>query len=293
MDEAAHYEFLCRNSGIPVRYCAEEFLNDDSLPSSVMKALKRAMAAEYSRELGEKVFNAGKRWAEMGCKQGGQAGFALHRLMISADGERKQLLAKGEVKCLQTDRVILVPGDPEEIECVREMFRLVIDERKTPFAIARELNQKGLRRRGRDWGHYAVYKILTHPRYAGYNVWNRFSRRLGGPEIRLPKEKWILRPGAFEPIIAPQQFNEAQRILAQRTCCLSNAQLLDRLRDLLAVKGSLSGAILIKSPGAPSLQAVRNRFGSLERAFELAGYFGHSDRVRKLASHSRKTQDCS
>jgi len=27
-DEAAHYEFLCSNAGIPLHYCAEQFPND-------------------------------------------------------------------------------------------------------------------------------------------------------------------------------------------------------------------------------------------------------------------------
>src|ERR1700680_1575293 len=56
-DEAAHYEFLCKNAGIPVHYCAEQFANDGTLSSSILKALKRTMAAEFSRELGVKVLN--------------------------------------------------------------------------------------------------------------------------------------------------------------------------------------------------------------------------------------------
>src|SRR5438132_935681 len=51
-DESAHYEFLCKSGGVPVHYCAETFSNDGSLPSLIMKALKRTMAGEYSRELG-------------------------------------------------------------------------------------------------------------------------------------------------------------------------------------------------------------------------------------------------
>jgi len=58
-DEAAHYEFLCRSAGVPVHYCAEQFPSDGSLSTSILKALKRTMAAEYSRELGVKVY-AGK-----------------------------------------------------------------------------------------------------------------------------------------------------------------------------------------------------------------------------------------
>ena len=193
-DEAAHYEFLCRQAHIPVHYCGETFANDASLPSSVMKALKRAMAAEYSRELGVKVFAAEKRWAEQGFKQGGLAGYGLRRLMISSDGVRKQLLSKGEVKCLQSDRVILVPGPPEEVDLVREIYRLAVEEERTPFDIARHLNRRGLTRWGRRWSHQYVHKILTHPKYAGHIVWNQTSRRLGGPSISVRVHELYFEP---------------------------------------------------------------------------------------------------
>jgi len=45
-DESAHYEFVCKSAGVPVHYCAETFANDGSLPSLIMKALKRTMAGE-------------------------------------------------------------------------------------------------------------------------------------------------------------------------------------------------------------------------------------------------------
>ena len=48
-DESAHYEFLCRRAGIPVHYCAEHFENDGRLPNTILKSLKRAMAAESLR----------------------------------------------------------------------------------------------------------------------------------------------------------------------------------------------------------------------------------------------------
>jgi hypothetical protein len=54
-DEAAYYEFLCKESGIQVHYCAEEFANDGSLASTILKNMKRVMAGEYSRELSTKV----------------------------------------------------------------------------------------------------------------------------------------------------------------------------------------------------------------------------------------------
>ncbi len=109
-DESAHYEFLCKSAGVPVHYCAETFENDGSLPSSIMKALKRTMAGEYSRELGVKVIAGQKRLAGLGFKQGGTPGYGLRRLLVSENGTPKQRLANGELKSIATDRVILVAG---------------------------------------------------------------------------------------------------------------------------------------------------------------------------------------
>jgi DNA invertase Pin-like site-specific DNA recombinase len=49
VDESAHYEFVCRQAGVQVVYCAEQFENDGSAMSSLLKGVKRTMAAEYSR----------------------------------------------------------------------------------------------------------------------------------------------------------------------------------------------------------------------------------------------------
>jgi DNA invertase Pin-like site-specific DNA recombinase len=45
IDEAAYYEFVCKRAGVRIHYCAEPFVNDTQMPSIVMKALKRVMAA--------------------------------------------------------------------------------------------------------------------------------------------------------------------------------------------------------------------------------------------------------
>ncbi len=124
VDEAAHYEFLCKSAGIPVRYCAEQFHNDGSLASSMMKALKRTMAAEYSRELGIKVSAGQRRLALLGFRVVGKAGYGMQRMMVSSDGRRRLILKDGERKAIQTDRTILVPGSQREVKCIRTIFGL-------------------------------------------------------------------------------------------------------------------------------------------------------------------------
>jgi DNA invertase Pin-like site-specific DNA recombinase len=55
-DESAYYEYICKRKGIAVAYVAEQFENDGSPVSTIVKGVKRAMAGEYSRELSAKVF---------------------------------------------------------------------------------------------------------------------------------------------------------------------------------------------------------------------------------------------
>src|SRR5207244_3086457 len=73
-DESAYYEYICRRAGIAVHYCAEQFENDGSPISTIVKGVKRAMAGEYSRELSTKVFAGQCRLIELGYRQGGPAG---------------------------------------------------------------------------------------------------------------------------------------------------------------------------------------------------------------------------
>ncbi|WP_282582731.1 recombinase family protein, partial [Pseudomonas umsongensis] len=55
-DVSASYEVRCRQAGVSVQYCAEQFTNDGSPVSNIVKSVKRMMAGEYSRELSVKVF---------------------------------------------------------------------------------------------------------------------------------------------------------------------------------------------------------------------------------------------
>ena len=76
-DESAYYEYLCKRANIAVHYCAEPFVNDGSLSSTLLKTIKRTMAGEYSRELSVKVFAGQCRLIELGFRQGGLAGYGL------------------------------------------------------------------------------------------------------------------------------------------------------------------------------------------------------------------------
>ena len=93
-DESAYYEFICREAGIAVHYCAEQFENDGSLSATIIKSMKRAMAGEYSRELSVKVFTGQCRLIRLGFRQGGAAGYGLRRYLVDEHRNPKAVLSR-------------------------------------------------------------------------------------------------------------------------------------------------------------------------------------------------------
>lgn len=272
-DESAYYEYICRRAGIAVQYCAEQFENDGSPVSTIVKGVKRAMAGEYSRELSTKVFAGQGRLIEKGFRQGGPAGFGLRRTLIDEHGAVKAVLQRGEHKSIQTDRVILTPGPVEEVNLVREVYRAFVHHGKTESQIALDLNARGiLTDLGRPWTRGTVHQVLINEKYAGDNVWNRRSFKLKKKRVRNDPEMWIRAEGAFEPVVARELFEAARTIINARSFRLSDEEMLQSLRDLFRQKGLLSGIVIDECDGMPSSSAYSARFGSLLRAYRLVGF---------------------
>ena len=272
-DESAYYEYICKRNGILVTYVAEQFENDGSPVSTIVKGVKRAMAGEYSRELSAKVFAGQCRLIELGFRQGGPAGFGLRRVLIDQAGNIKSELSRGEHKSLQTDRVILVPGPEREVRIVNDMFRWLIEEDLSIGDIAGRLNGMGIRTDiDRRWTYSTARQVLTNEKYVGNNIYNRQSFKLKKLHVKNPPEMWIKKEGAFEGIVSVEVFFTAQRILAVRATRYTDEELLYRLRRLYENKGSLSGMIIAQTSDMPTTSTYIQRFGSLLKAYELIGF---------------------
>lgn len=272
-DESAFYEFTCREAGIAVHYCAEQFENDGSLSATVIKSMKRAMAGEYSRELSAKVFAGQCRLITLGFRQGGPAGFGLRRQLVDEQRRPKAELQRGEQKSLQTDRVILTPGPPEEVEIVRRLYRMFVLQRRSESEIAALLNSEGLTTDlGRSWTRATVHQVLTNEKYIGNNVYNRRSFKLKAKRVANTPEIWVRKEGAFTGIVDDDFFNAAQRIIQDRSVRYSDEELLGQLSTLLQQKGWLSGLVIDEVEDMASSSTFRTRFGSLVRAYQLIGY---------------------
>jgi DNA invertase Pin-like site-specific DNA recombinase len=272
-DESAYYEFICKRAGIAVHYCADEFENDGSFASAIIKTAKRLAAADFSKMLSKRVFMGQSRIVTMGFWPGGVPSYGLRRQMVDEHGDARMLLERGQWKNLQTDRCVLKPGPASEVKTVKRIFRSFVILRKTTGQIAAELNDGHIfTTRGYRWTSCRINKILTNESYVGKIVFNRMSRKLQQKLVANPPEMWIRRDGALEAIIDPNLFAKAQAIMSKRARRMSDEDALDRLRDLWRKKGYLSVDIIAASDEVPHESLYFRRFGSLTAAYKQIGF---------------------
>lgn len=276
VDEAAYYEYACRRAGIDVAYCAEPFANDGSPISAIIKGLKRAMAAEYSRELSTKVLRAQVRLSEAGYKQGGTAGYALRRMVLSSSGAPKGIINPGERKSMPSDRVTYVPGPANEIAVVRRIYGMYVDERMADVRIAEELNAEGvLTDTGRAWTPHIVKQILTNDKYVGTMTFNRSTQHMRSTRRANDRAKWVRRENAFEAVVARDRFDQAVEERKRRRRKWTNDEMLDVLREILVEHGKVTPE-LINAGTWPAAKSFAFRFNGLVAAMDLAGVSGPS-----------------
>lgn len=277
-DESAYYEYICKRAGIHVYYCAEQFENDGSPVSTIIKGVKRAMAGEYSRELSSKVFKGQCKLIQLGFRQGGTAGFGLRRMLLDHNGEPKGLLKRGEHKSLQTDRVVLTPGPDDEVAVVREIYRQFTREAKRESDIAEWLQDQGVASEtGRPWTRGMVYQILTNEKYIGNNVYNRISFKLKKKRVRNTADMWVRSDGVFKAVVDPESFFVARGIIQERGRTYSNDEMIAKLQQLLGQRGELTAEMIDDAEGMPTSAGYRHRFGSLIEAYRLVGFDAQRD----------------
>lgn len=278
-DEGAHHEFRCRRAGKRVEYCAEQFPNDNSPIASVMKAIKRAMAAEFSRELAVKVGAAQRRAAMQGFYNGGFPCYGLRRMLVDENRRPKGILGKGQHKGYRLDRVMIVPGPPDELAVVRRIFDLYVNQHMFKTDIASLLNQSGIPfRDGKLWKYENVRYLLANETYLGWIIYDRVTSnlrlgRIGEGFVKNPPAVWARGEAGFPPIVSPEIFAAANRPKAKPASWYPDDEsLLYRLRLLLKKHGYLSHSIIEGAVGSPGAGTYYRRFGSLRAAYARVGY---------------------
>lgn len=277
VDESAYNEFLCKRSGVQVEYCAE-LKNDGTFVSGIAKNLKRGMAAEWSRELSVKVHAGHCRIAGLGYRVGAPVGYGLRRLMVDESEHLKGRLERGQYKALQSDRVRLLHGSAEEAAVIRCIFDQFVNGRNSYSEIRRQLNDAGIaNHNGRPWTDGMIPTILGNENYVGKTIYNRTSRRLGQKLVKNPNDVWVRGAAGIGPIVDPDIFARAQKLLAERRVEIPEDEMLLRLRLTLRRRGKLNSLIINTTLGLNHVPSYVKHFGSLRKTYALIGYVPSRD----------------
>lgn len=103
--------------------------------------------------------------------------------------------------------------------------------------------------------------------------------------------------GAFEAIVSTDLFAAAGAIIGSRLHRMSDAEMLEGLKETLEQNGFLSGFVINEAAALPSSGAYQSRFGSLLRAYSLVGFkpdrdYGYIAINKRLRSvHTEIIQD--
>ena len=267
-DESAYYEFICRAAGVKVIYCAERFENDGTPISNIMKGLKRVMAAEYSRELSEKVFRGKHTLAKLGFHVGSPSAYGLRRVMVDAHGKVRAEMQYGERKAFQSDKVILMPGSKEEIEIVRLVFKWFVEEKLFYKHIADRLTAMGVPAPAPNfqWTIIIIKTMVSNLNYRGTVFFNKTSARLSTPKVNNPKNEWVIKENALPAIIDKKLFSAAQLRIKNNPKLNEKAEMIKTLADIYAIHGRISATLLKTIPNAPSHETLRKYFGTVNNA---------------------------
>ena len=275
VDESAYYEYMLKRAGVRVIYCAESFHDSGGPMDALIKTLKRAMAAEFSRDLSVKVSAGQRRNAQLGYRNGGLAGFGFLRVAIEPGGSRRIVLRDGERKGIKTDRVTLIRGPKSEIRTIREIFELFVNHGFTERAIANHLNEKGaFTRKGNPWSKETIRHLLVNPKYVGDLAYSRTVTHMGSLAVPNLRENWTYVSDGYPQLVSRELWNRSQEIFKKRAESHTKEEMLVRLRALLKKHGRLTYNLIDGEPGMMSAQTYLHRFGSIAEAYRHVGWQG-------------------
>ena len=214
-NEAAHYEYECKLNGKKVIYISRGFPKEErQLLSHLQNSVERYMAAEYSRQLSDKVFYGCVKVSEQGFSAGGTACYGMARQLLDENKNPIRILEKGEHKQISNQRVTFVPRNDHTTKAVQTAFHLLVNSWGTLESIAEALNADGIRSaNGGLWNRSKILNILLNETYTGTRIYNKTWGRLKQQNRQNPRNEWVITPGAFPAVVDQEVFAKAQEHL--------------------------------------------------------------------------------
>jgi DNA invertase Pin-like site-specific DNA recombinase len=267
-DASAYYEYHCRMHGVQVTYVQEPFGADTPL-GNVLKSLKRAMAAEFSRELAVKT-RAGQRAALIGgFHMGSLPCIGIKRIAVPKFGGLERELGPNEHKAASREHVRWVRGPADEVALVQHIFYLYTTTDISIFKLATVLRHDGrTAANGKPFTPWMLYSLIACEALIGNFVWGREDhgrRRSQGDE-----NFWRVS-NCIEPIISAEVWAAAKAKRAKKAGAFrSKEDLLAYLAAAVNRNPSFNASQLQPCDG-PSRSSYVKHFGSFAAALACLG----------------------
>lgn len=269
IDLSAQFSAECRKHHKQIIYTSIGKPREDDPLYPVYVQFERFRAAQYSRELSDKVWRGCAKIVEQGYWAGGSPPYGTRRLLLDEKREPLHPLKKGQRKGIQNQRVTLVPGDPDQVSVIRRIFHEFVELNYSEYRIAEGLNDDGiLSPSGRRWGAAGILARLRNETYIGTIVYNKTTQKLKTPRRDNPPASWVKSPEAFEGLIDLDAFIRAQEILEKRKQRYDPEVMLQQLSGLYDEFGFVRPSLLRSDESLPKSGSYSKQFGSLDLAFQ-------------------------
>jgi len=177
IDLSAQFSAECKKNGKQVIYTTIGKPREDDPLYPVYVQFERFRAAQYSRELSDKVWRGCVKIAEQGYWAGGSPPYGFKRLLLDEKREPLHTLAPGQRKGIQNQRVTLVAGDAAHVAVVCRIFHEFVELGYSEHRIAERLNADGIvSPAGHRWGAASIVARLRSEVYQGTMIYNRTSQ---------------------------------------------------------------------------------------------------------------------
>ncbi len=269
IDLSATYSAECKRHGKQVIYTTLGKPKHGDQLHQVYIQFERYRAAQYSKELSDKVFRGCVKISQQGYWAGGKPPYGFHRMLLDEARKPVQVLETGQRKSIQNQRVTLTTGDGQQVAAVRRIFREFTKTLRSAKEIAEGLNGDSIASPGGGpWNGAKVNRILINELYVGTLVYNRTTQKLKTPSRDNPKTDWIRTSGAFDPIVEQSVFDQAQDVLAQAALRYTPEFMLAQLERLFHKHEFLRPSLLQADSSAPSPSTYAKHFVSLDTAYQ-------------------------
>jgi site-specific DNA recombinase len=212
-----------RDRGVKLVTVSQGLIDWHSFGGRITGAVRAETCSEEVKKNARRVAGACAEYAADGDWLGGRVPYGLRPVLIETP------TAPDKDKRRRRKRQRLVLGDPQEVEAVRLIFRLVGDHGWPLSKVVAELKARGIPSPSgqKEWRRQMVHCILRNPVYVGDAVrgrratgkyWRSQRGTIAETSDRRrrsnPADAWTVVPDHYEAVIDRPLWERAQRVLA-------------------------------------------------------------------------------